>query len=476
MNGGLINSLLSINAFSSQNAIFTFNSVQYALASLGANSIYGVWNFSGNYLDSASNFLYPLANASLTINPAFALNSFSITNSLIDQGQTQLLSAQISGGTDPYSFNYLVYNSAGLVTNSLYTVSTGSGLGLDGSKDTGFIGTAGTSFTVSTLSTTNANDLVILYIYSSGCAAPTITDTAGLTWSKRFDNGANQFFSFYAYSPSQLSGDTITASYGACSVTQHDAIAFGISSPSPLTPFDSNINIPTHVTGTASTIGKSFVSTTHSYDFLLSMLFVNHAADLVTLPTGFTEISAGTSGNLLYLGYKVVSATQANAEYDWTLTSDSYQTIGDAAFGDISSNTFALTQSSSWGSGPFTYNLFVTDSATTPVTLSSLGNIYGSNTALGTPTIAPASAQANVVGDKVAFIATLPGGGIGTGPYTYNFILTNTITGAQIANQLYAGVSSTSNSFTYTFVSGDLGQTEHANVLITDSATTQESS
>ncbi|MDE1762281.1 MAG: hypothetical protein KGH78_03770 [Candidatus Micrarchaeota archaeon] len=90
------------------------------------------------------------------------------------------------------------------------------------------------------------------------------------------------------------------------------------------------------------------------------------------------------------------------------------------------------------------------------------------NPALGTPSIQPSSPQSNSVGDSVAFIATASGG---SSPYTYNYQLTNTITNALIANQLWTGVASATNTFTYTFVSGDIGQTEHANVIVKDFAT-----
>ena len=80
----------------------------------------------------------------------------------------------------------------------------------------------------------------------------------------------------------------------------------------------------------------------------------------------------------------------------------------------------------------------------------------------------------NHAGQSITITATLPGGSTGTSPYTYNYLVVNTITGARVANQLYIGVVGTSNSFVFTSNANLVGNTLAANVIITDSATTPE--
>lgn len=76
----------------------------------------------------------------------------------------------------------------------------------------------------------------------------------------------------------------------------------------------------------------------------------------------------------------------------------------------------------------------------------------------------PANSIAEV-GQYVSSSATITGG---SSPYSYNWIVSNSITKAVISNTLYTGVSSTSNDFTYLLGSNDVGQTEVINVIVTD--------
>ena len=58
--------------------------------------------------------------STLPITP-MAFNSLTISNSMIDAGQTQTLAAYVYNGVAPYTYNVLVYNSVALVANQLAT-------------------------------------------------------------------------------------------------------------------------------------------------------------------------------------------------------------------------------------------------------------------------------------------------------------------------------------------------------------------
>ena len=86
-----------------------------------------------------------------------------------------------------------------------------------------------------------------------------------------------------------------------------------------------------------------------------------------------------------------------------------------------------------------------------------------------TPSISPTSPATYSPGSTVTFSTSFTGG---TPPYTYNWLVVNSITGVLLANALYTGVSATSNSFAWTIPSADNGNTVVANVIVTDSAST----
>jgi YVTN family beta-propeller protein len=121
---------LTINAQNSNTLILTFNGVTYT-ENTGSKNIYGPWalygfaeDSNGYYEDSSTPINIGntvLLSNTLTIDPSLAFTSLTASNSLIDGGQTQVIATAISGGTPPYTYNFLVYNSIGLVANALYT-------------------------------------------------------------------------------------------------------------------------------------------------------------------------------------------------------------------------------------------------------------------------------------------------------------------------------------------------------------------
>ncbi len=81
------------------------------------------------------------------------------------------------------------------------------------------------------------------------------------------------------------------------------------------------------------------------------------------------------------------------------------------------------------------------------------------------PSISQSSSGNFDVGQSVTFSTSFIGG---VSPYTYNWIVSNTVSGATVANSLYTSPL-TSNSFTWTIPSSAAGNTVFANVIIVDS-------
>ncbi len=101
-------------------------------------------------------------------------------------------------------------------------------------------------------------------------------------------------------------------------------------------------------------------------------------------------------------------------------------------------------------------------------TSNSLGSSGGGGSYVS-PTVSLSScpSPASVTsGAAVSCTATVSGG---TSSYTYNWIVVNSITNAIVATQLYAGVSLTTNTFSYTTSLSDVSNSPEAfNVIVTD--------
>jgi hypothetical protein len=68
--------------------------------------------------------IFPSASFGTPGTPSVGITSYTAYNTIIDGNQIQILSASASGGTPAYTYNFLVYNSLGLVANALYTTSS----------------------------------------------------------------------------------------------------------------------------------------------------------------------------------------------------------------------------------------------------------------------------------------------------------------------------------------------------------------
>ena len=168
-------------------------------------------------------------------------------------------------------------------------------LAIDGTaKATG----AGVSSVHCTLTTTQANDVIVVLVQvTNASAVVTISDVAGLTWNLRAlnaDSGGTGHLiaEFWAVAPSALVADVITASFTG-PATNVSLQAFGVSgSPSPSTPWDVNPALPiVTAVGSGASMSVHNIATTNSDDFVLSV-FGTSDSPTITLPE--TTILLGT--------------------------------------------------------------------------------------------------------------------------------------------------------------------------------------
>ena len=153
--------------------------------------------------------------------------------------------------------------------------------------------------------------------------------------------------------------------------------------------------------------------------------------------------------------------------YQWyTATSSGTCSTSDTAISGATSSTYTASPTSSTY-----YGYIVTDSAS--ATADSPTDLVNVNSALGTPSLSssPTLPSIQATGNTITFTASWSGG---TSPYTANYLITNTITGNLVANMLFKGITGTSNSFAWTIPSADVSNIVEANVIITDSASTPE--
>jgi PGF-pre-PGF domain-containing protein len=192
----------------------------------------------------------------------------------------------------------------------------------------------------------------------------------------------------------------------------------------------------------------------------------------------FSVVISPPSNTIVDVGeYETFTATVYNgiAPYTYNLLVVNSITPSTIIHNDLvsgsTSNTLAYTFQTigaDVSNSPEVANVIVSDSF--PATVNSVySSTFKINPAMTTPSISPTAAANYLIGQTVNFSTSFTGG---TSPYTYNWLVVNSITGALIANALYTGVSTTSNTFAWDIPSADVGNTVVANVIVTDSAST----
>jgi uncharacterized glyoxalase superfamily protein PhnB len=157
-----------------------------------------------------------------------------------------------------------------------------------------------------TLTTANANDVIVVDVLSQRLQGGTISvaDSANLIWHQRavVGNGPYSVYEYYAIAPTALSNDTITVNLIGGSTKLLDVNAFGVTGANTSSPFDSNVSSP--VTPAAST---GSISTGNANDFI----FAGYAFSTTAVPgagSGWTALNA--NGSNFLSEYQIVSKPQ----------------------------------------------------------------------------------------------------------------------------------------------------------------------
>ncbi len=431
---------------------------------------------AGNTI-SANVFITDSASTPVTVNSAkiatitinSALNpSITVSNTLIDYGQTEAVTANAGGGTSSYTYNFLMVNSITdtVLANVLYT------------------GVAGTSNTATfTLSSTYAGNTIAFNVIVTDSASTPVTKASAYT-----DIGYNSLPTAGAITPASPTidnGQSVTlTSHPSGGTTPYSYNWYTIAGSTAPTCTSSNT-----ISGATSSTYSASPTSTNSYayqitDSATTPVSVCSSGDTVTVNPAFTTptLTASNTPSVDTGQYELFSAGWTGGTSTYTANYQVFNTItgtlvANALYTGLSgtSNTFLWQVPAADAGNTISANVFITDSASTPVTVNSakIATIT-INSALGIPTLtsSPTLPSTQNAGNTITFDSSWTGG---TSTYTVNYIVVNTITGSLVTNMLFTGITGTSNSFAWTIPSADVGNTLQANAIVTDSAATKES-
>ena len=158
-----------------------------------------------------------------------------------------------------------------------------------------------TTTTSVTLTTTQANDVIILEVVENGSTVGSVADAAGLIWNVRAvaGSGSNLIYEYYAIASTPLSADAITVNFTG-TASYADLNAFGVSGANTSSPFDTSV--PTNA---ATSTGA--VTTSNANDFVFAGY--RFASD-ATPSAGSSWTAINASGGYYLSEYQITSSTQ----------------------------------------------------------------------------------------------------------------------------------------------------------------------
>jgi uncharacterized membrane protein YebE (DUF533 family) len=357
------------------------NSTSYSFATSGSTAI-GVWSFELQVTDSASTPVVVTSNAvSVTVNAAPTI-SISPTSWTMDIGQSKTFTATATGGSGSYtSYQWYVGGSAQSgATASTFNYSPAS--------------TGSYSITVTVNDSLGATSAQSSASTVTVNASPTvsITPVGPLT----MDVG-------------QVQGFTATASGGSGSLSYQwylDSVAVGTNSTSySYTAAGTSHSITCKVTDSASTPVTSPASNTVSVTVNSALVAPTASASKGTVDQGQTSSLTSTA----------VSTGTSPYTYQWLekAPGGSYVDVG------TNSTSYSFATSTSTTTGAWSFELQVTDSASTPVVVTSAPVSVTVNTALVAPTVTPTPGTVDQ-GQTSSLTSTALS--TGTSPYAYQWL------------------------------------------------------
>jgi hypothetical protein len=408
--------------------------------------------------------------STFTINPALTTPTAPTpTDPTIDSGQSITLSSSWSGGTPDYTVKWYTgpsgntcsqnsanvlatYSSVSATSNSITVTPTSTNSYCIGVTDSATTPTTATSGT----DVVNVNSA--LSTPSITPSNPTLDSGQSVTFSSTWTGGTPDYIA------KLYSSTTSSCSSSSTLVQTLSSLTSGSASFSSVSP-TSTTYYCIFVTDSAST--PATVNSINSEVVVNSVLGIPSLSSSPSLPSTqnvgntITFTASWSGGTSTYTAnYLIVNTITGNLVANMLFTGITGTT-----------NSFAWAIPSNLAGNTLAANVFITDSANTPETTNSVktGTLTVIATAPTTPTLSncPSSAKLDV-GQTVSCTASFTGG---TSPYTYNWLISNSAKDAITANMLFTGVSSTSNTFTYTTVSADTSNSpEQFNVIVTDAA------
>ncbi|MDE1870157.1 MAG: hypothetical protein KGH71_04200, partial [Candidatus Micrarchaeota archaeon] len=393
---------------------------------------------SANSIDSG--LVTVTSGLSVTIAPSTATN--------LDAGQSLTFTASAIGGTSPYTYNFIVFNS---ITHTIIANQLGSSNSFAFTSNTNLVGNTLKSNVIVTdsatiPSTTNSIDSGLVTVNSA------VSATIAPSSATLLDAGQSVTFSSIA------SGGTGPYTYNFIvfnSIT-NTIVASQLGSSSSFI-FASNGNLAGNTLKSNVVVTDSATVPTSANSINSGLVTVNSALSATIAPSTATNLNAGQSVTFS----SIASGGTGPYTYNFIVFNSVTNTIIANQIG--SSNSFAFTSNANLAGNTLKSNVIVTDSATTPTSANSIDSGLVTVTSGLSVTIAPSTATNLDAGQSLTFTASAIGG---TSPYTYNFIVFNSITHTIIANQL-----GSSNSFAFTSNTNLVGNTLKSNVIVVDSAT-----
>lgn len=202
---------------------------------------------------------------------------------------------------------------------------------------------SGTNTGTVTLTTTSANDVIVVMISSEKIASAQTVSTvtsSQVTFAKRAglafvnaNNNSNQNLEiWWGKAPAALTAEVITITLSG-NIDDASYTAFGVSgAANPASPWDTNVSVPAsnkNTSGTASTVTVSGVTTNSSIPMMIGMY--GSSTNATSTITGFTQISQITNpGGALFSTTAAYFENFSNAQ-----SSASYVYSSNAVFGAI---------------------------------------------------------------------------------------------------------------------------------------------
>ncbi|KWV54337.1 hypothetical protein AS156_01000 [Bradyrhizobium macuxiense] len=206
-----------------------------------------------------------------------------------------------------------------------------------------------------TLSTTHANDILVLHFGAEGTpgaaiAVSSVSSTSGLTWQRRsqiqlgpatmLGHGSNYLTVevWWAHAPSAVTNEVITVNINH-SIDEMTLIAFGVSGCNTAAPWDANVSLPAYnsqASGSSVNLGVTGVSTNSTLPFMIGCTS-NASGGQPPPPAGWTNIDIQNNGGGTLVcesraDYDALTFKQSGASFTYGGSAASYALIVDALF------------------------------------------------------------------------------------------------------------------------------------------------